>query len=184
MEEIWKDIPGYENFYQASNLGKIRSKDRYIYLPQNKSEILKKGRILKTNKVAFDYLQVTLYKDKKRRSLYVSNLVMLTFVGPKPKGYEVNHKNENKNDNSLENLEYITSKENNNYGTRKSRMISKNTNGKKSQPVKATSLKTGEVFYFPSQAEAERKGYGNQRHISSVCLGKRKQCNGYKWEFI
>lgn len=42
MKEIWKDIPGYEDFYQASNLGKIRSKDRYIYLPQNKSEILKK----------------------------------------------------------------------------------------------------------------------------------------------
>ena len=63
MEEIWKDIPGYENFYQASNLGKIRSKDRYIYLPQNKSEILKRT-YLKTNKVAFDYLQVTLYKDK------------------------------------------------------------------------------------------------------------------------
>ena len=107
---------------------------------------------------------------------------MLTFVGPKPKGYEVNHKNENKNDNSLENLEYITSKENNNYGTRKSRMISKILMVK-IKTSKATSLKLVK-FYFPSQAEAERKGYGNQRHISSVCLGKRKQCNGYKWEFI
>ena len=182
MKEIWKDIPGYEEFYQASNLGGIRSKDRYIFLPQNKSEILKKGRILKTNKVAFDYLQVTLYKDKKRRSLYVSNLIMLTFVGPKPEGYEVNHKNENKNDNSLENLEYITSKENNNYGTRRQRMVAKNKSGKKSKAIKGTNLKTGEVIYFPSQSEAKRQGYGN--HISDACLGKRKQCNGYKWEFI
>lgn len=80
MEEIWKDIPGYENFYQASNLGKIRSKDRYIYLPQNKSEILKKGRILKTNKVAFDYLQVTLYKDKKRHIKIKSDVLYMYLI--------------------------------------------------------------------------------------------------------
>ena len=62
MEEIGR-YTRLRKFYQASNLGKIRSKDRYIYLPQNKSEILKRT-YLKTNKVAFDYLQVTLYKDK------------------------------------------------------------------------------------------------------------------------
>src|SRR5699024_1219013 len=184
MIEIWKDIPDYEEYYQVSNMGRVRSKDRYIYLKQNGDNILKKGRILKTNKVSFDYLQVSLYKDKKRRSFYVSNLVMLAFVGEKPKGYEVNHINENKDDNRLDNLEYLTSKENNNYGTRIKRSKSKMINGKKSKPVKATHLETKEEFLFPSQAEAERQGFGKQRHISSVCLGKRNQFNGYKWEFI
>lgn len=182
MNEIWKDIPDYEEYYQVSNMGRVRSKDRYIYLKQNGGNILKKGRILKTNKVSFDYLQVSLYRDRKRRSFYVSNLVMLAFVGEKPKGYEVNHINENKDDNRLDNLEYLISKENNNYGTRIKRAKSKMINGKKSKAIKGTNLKTGEVIYFPSQSEAKRQGYGN--HISDACLGKRNQCNGYKWEFI
>ena len=61
-------------------------------------------------------------------------------------------------------------------------MSEANTNGKKSKKVKGTHLKTGDIVILPSISEAKRQGYGN--HISDVCLGKRSQCKGYKWEFI
>lgn len=61
-------------------------------------------------------------------------------------------------------------------------MSQKMINGKKSKKIKGTHLITGDVVYFPSQAEAKRQGYGN--HISDACRGNRKHCNGYKWEFV
>lgn len=181
MTEIWKDVEGYENIYEVSNLGRVRGKDRY-----SKHGVVHrykvKGVILKPNKVNFGYMQVTLNKNGVRKSRYVHNLVMETFIGPKKLGYEVNHKNENKEDNSLDNLEYLTCKENNNYGTRIKRHIEKSTNGKKSKKVKGTHIITGETVIFPSISEAQRQGYGN--HISDVVLGKRNHTHKYKWEFI
>ena len=181
MDEIWLDIQNYEGRYQVSNLGRVKSLKRTVPHAGSKTRTFKET-ILKTNKVAFDYLQVTLYKDGKRKCRYVHNLVMEAFVGEKQDDYEVNHKDEDKNNNTLENLEYLTAKQNNNYGTRRQRMSEKNTNGKKSKKIKGTHLITGDVIYFPSQAEAKRQGYGN--HISDVCNGKREKCKGYKWEFI
>lgn len=181
MEEIWKDIQGYEGKYKVSNTGKVKSIKRTVEHSGSKTRTFPET-LLKPNKVAFDYLQVTLYKEGKRKCRYIHNLVMESFVGDKQEGYEVNHKDEDKSNNQLNNLEYITIKENNNYGTRIKRMSEANKNGKKSKKVKATHLITGDVIYFPSQAEAKRQGYGN--HISDACRGKRKHCKGYKWEFI
>ena len=181
MEEIWKDVKGYEGKYKVSNLGRVKSLKRTVAHGGSKTRTFPET-LLKTNKVAFDYLQVSLYKEGKRKCRYVHNLVMEAFVGEKKKGYEVNHKDEDKNNNTLENLEYLTAKENNNYGTRIRRMSEKNTNGKKSKKIKGTHLTTGEEVIFPSISEAKRQGYGN--HISDVCRGVRSKCNGYKWEFI
>ena len=181
MKEIWKDIKGYENYYMVSNTGKVKSLKRVIKHGGSKTKTLPET-ILKPNKVNFGYLQVTLNKNGKRKCRYIHNLVMETFVGPKKLGYEVNHKNENKEDNSLENLEYLTCKENNNYGTRIQRYIEKSKNGKRSKKIKGTHIITGEVIYFPSISEARRQGYGN--HIPDVCRGYRNHCNNYKWEFV
>lgn len=175
QKEIWKVIPGYNEKYLVSNKGNVKS----IFRRKDNSI---KETILKPNKVAFDYLQVSLYKEGKRKCRYIHNLVMEAFVGEKLKGYEVNHIDEDKSNNDLTNLEYLTCKENNNYGTRIKRMSEANTNGKKSKKVKGTHLKTGDIVILPSISEAKRQGYGN--HISDVCLGKRSQCKGYKWEFI
>lgn len=181
MEEIWKDIRGYEGRYKVSNLGNVKSIKRTVKHAGSNTRTFPET-LLKPNKVAFDYLQVTLYKEGKRKCRYVHNLVMEAFVGEKKKGFETNHKNEIKSDNRLENLEYITAKENNNYGTRIQRMSEKNTNGKRSKKIKGTHLKTKVEIILPSIEEAKRQGYGN--HISEVCNGKRNSCKGYKWEFI
>src|SRR5699024_11991587 len=104
MEEVWKDIQGYEGRYKVSNLGNVKSIKRTVKHAGSNTRTFPET-LLKPNKVAFDYLQVTLYKEGKRKCRYVHNLVMEAFVGEKQEGYEVNHKDENKNNNHLNNLE-------------------------------------------------------------------------------
>ena len=177
----WKPIKDYEGLYEVSNTGCVRSLTRLKFnkLTNNYNTIA--GRELKPNKVAFDYLQVTLYKEGKRKCRYIHNLVMESFVGDKPKGYEVNHIDEDKSNNNLSNLEYLTCKDNNNYGTRKHRASKSLTNGKKSKSVIGISIYDGSTVEFPSISEAKRQGYGS--HISDVILGKRSHCKGYLWKF-
>ncbi|ARD98866.1 HNH endonuclease [Lactococcus lactis RTB018] len=112
-EEIWKDIPGYEGKYQASNLGRIKSMSRMIYSKnQSKSfywnsqeRILSPGRRDKCG-----HISVVLHNPKK--SFGVHQLVMLAFEGPVPKGKCVLHSNGNPQDNRLSNLRYNTQSEN------------------------------------------------------------------------
>ena len=116
----WRPIKDYEDRYMVSNTGLIKAKERM--LPNNLTGTLYKKPevILKPNTVAFGYQQVTLYKEGKRKCKYVHVLVMEAFKGKKPLGYEINHIDEDKTNNNLNNLEFLTPIENNNYGTRKS----------------------------------------------------------------
>ena len=115
MEEIWKDIPGYEGRYQASTLGNIRSVDRIVhsrnwytgktFKRQLKGHLLKPGRFCDNG-----HLSVVLGHGANGSPVH--QLVMLTFVGVAPKNQEVRHKNGNPTDNRLVNLEYGTRTEN------------------------------------------------------------------------
>jgi hypothetical protein len=105
--EIWKDIEGYEGLYQVSNLGNVKS----LYTNKNLSYI-KCGRDR-------EYLSVSLSKDKKLKIYYIHRLVAETFID-NPNNYPyVNHKDENKQNNCVNNLEWCSPKYNINYGTRK-----------------------------------------------------------------
>lgn len=158
MEE-WKDIEGYEGCYQVSNEGNVKSLEKVILNPVTKRYNTKPSRILKPNKVAFGYLQVTLYNkvngEKTRKSKYIHVLVAYAFIGEKRDGYEVNHIDEDKTNNKLSNLEYLTRKENNNYGTRVQRASKAMINGKKSKAIIGTNIQTGESIEFPSISEAK-----------------------------
>lgn len=109
--EIWKAIPGYEGYYEASNLGRIRSIERVV--PHGRHGTCKqKSKVLKP---AFDdhkYLRVALSMGDAFRTYTVHRLVALTFLGPRPEGNQINHKSGIKTDNSVENLEYCTHSEN------------------------------------------------------------------------
>ena len=108
-EEIWKAIPGYEGSYEVSNLGKVRSLDRYV--GHNYGEKQRRiGCILSPRKGP--YLNVCLLKKQLRRNDVIHNLVMEAFIGKKPNGYHVNHKDSNKWNNRLDNLEYVTPSDN------------------------------------------------------------------------
>ena len=99
MSEIWKSILDYEGLYEVSNYGRVRSVYRY-------------KRILKPMISNSGYERVDLFKNKNRKQFSVHRLVALTFID-NPEGKEiVNHKDENKLNNHMDNLEWVTNKEN------------------------------------------------------------------------
>lgn len=115
MEE-WKPIQGYEGLYEVSNLGRVRSLDRIITNPYNKGKHLRKGVII-TIHYNDGYGQVGLYKNGKHKTHKVHRLVALAFItndDPEHKK-EINHKNEIRGDNRVENLEWCTRDYNNKY---------------------------------------------------------------------
>ena len=108
MEE-WKYIEGYEGLYQVSNYGRVRS---LFYRKKNQVQLLKLRKVTK------GYLQVALWKNRKRKDFMVHKLVAEAFI-PNPNNYpQINHKDEDKTNNCVENLEWCTNEYNHNYGTR------------------------------------------------------------------
>ena len=108
MIENWKDIKGYEKLYQVSNFGRVRSFGKIVV---NGVVIKKKVRILKPQN-RNNYHKVTLCKNGEKCQISVHFLVLSTFTGSRPLGMVVNHKDLNKINNYLENLEYCTQAEN------------------------------------------------------------------------
>lgn len=167
MIEIWKDIKGLEGCYKISNLGKIKSlKDNH----GNSRE-----KILKPNLDGFGYKKVTVYKNKKKLTRKIHILVAQTFIDNKNNLPEVNHKDECKTNNIVDNLEWCTYKYNINYGTRNERMALA-----QSKPIIGISIKDNSILRFNSSMEAQRNGF-SQGNIS-MCLNKiRNSHKGYKW---
>lgn len=168
MKERWKPIPGYLN-YEVSNYGQVRSVAR-----TDAKGHKRKGKILKQYPDGYGYMQVTLYNYGKGRSAKVHQIVMKTFVGQCPKGYQVNHIDENKANNRINNLEFVTPKQNSNHGTRNER-LSKAF----SKPVKC--IETGEIYY--GIHEASKQTNISYQNIWKVCKGERKTAGGYHWEY-
>lgn len=115
MVEIWKDIEGYEGLYEVSNTGKVRSMNYKHTGNVKELKPLNNGR---------GYLIVQLYKDRKMKSYMVHRLVAKAFLEDWSMWFsEINHKDEDKTNNSVDNLEYSDRKYNINYGTRNERMV-------------------------------------------------------------
>ena len=121
--EVWKTIEGYEGLYEVSNLGRVRSLDRVVTQRNRWGNItphLYRGKILSARKnCKNDYVEVHLFKSEQGERWYrVHRLVAETFI-PNPNGYiEVNHIDENKSNNIVENLEWCDRRYNTNYGDR------------------------------------------------------------------
>lgn len=107
---IWKPVVGYEGWYEVSNMGRIRSLDRTIV---DKNGLVKhlSGKILKPNKQVHGYLGVYLCKEKKRPFL-IHRVVAEAFIGSPKSGQQVNHKDLNKENNRVSNLEWVSRSEN------------------------------------------------------------------------
>ena len=172
MNEIWLPIEGYENLYEVSNLGRVRRLESVV---TSKNGVTQKvsGKILKP-RVVQGYLRVNLCKNGIRRSYYIHRLVSTAFIPNPDKKPQVNHIDEDKTNNTAENLEWCTAKENNNYGTR-----TKRSSEKRSKPVLCVELNQ----IFPSLTEAARQLSLSVGNISYVLAGRSKTAGGYHFEF-
>lgn len=111
MEEIWKDVIGFEGYYQVSNLGKVRSLDRIVEHTYSKKLTLK-GVEMKPQINFGGYCQVRLCKDNNTRGYVIHRLVAQAFIPNPDNKPQVNHINGIKTDNRVENLEWVTHREN------------------------------------------------------------------------
>lgn len=180
MSEEWKDIEEYEGLYQVSSMGRVKSLN---YNHTNKE------RILKTGKDKYGYLFVYLYKDGKRKFHKVHRLVAQAFLDNPYNLPFINHKDECKTNNFVDNIEWCTAAYNINYGTRNAKAgktISKtNTNGERSKPVVAIDPETGKVVIeFPSTAEAGRNGF-DYSAVGKCCRREKyyKTHKGFIWRY-
>ena len=140
--EIWKDIPDYEGLYQVSNFGRVKS----LYFG--------KERILKLSINKYKYLTVILHKNKKQKSFTVHRLVCLAFT-PNPNNLPcINHKDENKQNNCVDNLEWCTNKYNSNYG---------NCRKKISDKMKGKYKRENNPLYGKHLSEETKQKMSNQR---------------------
>ena len=144
LKEIWRDVVGYEGLYQVSNLGRVKSLN---YHRSGKEGIMKP--VLEDN----GYYSVNLYKNGKVKKFSLHRLVVETFLGKIPNGLVVNHLNEIKSDNRLENLEICTQKENTNYGTCIARR-SGARKGKKHTEETKRKLSAARKAYYQRRREA------------------------------
>lgn len=170
-KELWKDVVGYEGYYQVSNLGNVKSLDRVISTGRYH------GRVMKLTIKRKGYKSVNLTKDGKGTVKPVHRLVAIAFIpNPENKPF-VNHLDETPGNNNVDNLEWVTAKENKNYGTgveRQAKSISK--------PIKV--IYQDNTFEIWESGDVLAKEFGiNRGGISSVLTGHRKSHHGMKFEY-
>ena len=174
MEEIWKDIKGYEGLYQASSLGRIRSLDRIV--PYKNGKRFYMGKILSPHDNTKGYLYLNLSKNNSVQRFYVHKLVAETFLNNHLGLTEVNHKDECKYNNAIENLEFCTHKYNCQYGNRNIR-----TKEICSIPILQYDLNGNFLKEYSSGAEAERITGILNTSINQCLQGKQYHAGGFYW---
>lgn len=171
MKEVWKDIPNFEGLYQVSNLGNVKS-FRKSTKYGSKSEYILNPTINNGG-----YAQVTLYDNTKRTKLSVHRLVAELFI-PNPNNYpQINHKDENKQNNRVDNLEWCTAAYNNAYGTAKIRAIDK-----MSKPIEQLTY-DGKVIAIYRSARIASEILGIKKAAITVAICGNHQCQGYYWRY-
>lgn len=172
MQEIWKEVKGYEGIYEVSNLGKIKSLERVIVCKNGTTRTVK-SKILHPKKSNSGYLEVNLINKMK----YVHRLVATAFIPNIENKPTVNHKDENKTNNKATNLEWMTDYENVNYGTGKQRRVEKYR-----KKVFQYTMDGKFVREWDCSVSCAESGF-SPCNIRRCCHGQYSQHKGYKWSY-
>lgn len=175
MNEIWKDIFGYEGYYQVSNTGKVKNVN---------TNHIKHSTLANTG-----YLVITLYKDNKGKTLTIHRLVAQAFIPNPDNKPQVNHIDGNKTNNNITNLEWVTAKENIRHIIGLGFKPVCNTRGKFGKDNKRSTKigqysKNGKLLniYYGGNEIKKKLNLSTATNILEVVKGKRKTAFGYVWK--
>lgn len=167
MNEIWKDIKNFEGYYQVSNLGRIKSLERIVKSRGNGTMVIKE-RILRPSLNGSGYPIVGLSKESESTSYIVHRLVAEAFI-PNPDNLsDVNHINQDKTDNRVDNLNWMSHKDNLNYGSRNEKIAAKNS--------KAVYCEELDLTFKNAVEAANFIGLYDSANLSQHLNGKKKTC--------
>lgn len=196
MEETWKDVVGFKGYYIVSNMGNVKSVDRYVE-GKNGSLRFQKGVLMNLQESKKGYLVVILHKHGLFYQKQVHRLVAEAFIKNPYDLPQVNHKDTNKHNNCVENLEWITNYDNmqhaiehncyHDFTEKQLSSVKKNlefANIKRRIPVAKCDNNWNIIDKYESIISAAKINNLSDSHISQCCNGKRKSCGGYKWKRI
>lgn len=175
MVEEWRTIEGFDE-YEVSNMGLVRSKDRFVNVSGNGKRLIK-GQILKSHSCRHGYQYLSLCSKSKHTHFQVHRLVAQAFIpnpGNKP---QVNHIDNNPRNNRVDNLEWVTAQENSTW-----KVICGRSGSKLKKPIIATNIATGEKTFYESASDAVQ--YGFDRAAIWRCLtGEYSKHHNHKFEY-
>lgn len=186
MNEIWKTIEDYPD-YMISSMGRVKSIERVDCYGRHRKE-----KIIKLNKNRDGYLIVHLYGIEREKHYSVHRLVAQAFIPNPDNKPNIDHINTDRTDNRVENLRWVTQKENcnnllsiekyskNNAKANLGKFSKLNPNSK---PVLQFTLDGKLIKKWDSAMDVKRELGNNQSHISNCCRGRRKTAYGYKWKY-
>lgn len=180
VEEQWKEVEGYEGFYEISNLGNLKRLERKIWSVKNNSYSTMPEKII-IPETLNGYLRVRLTKNGEGRHFYIHQLVGKAFIDNPHNFPNINHIDENPKNNRWDNLEWCDPDYNSNYGSRNYKISER-----MGIPIQRFSLEGVFIDEFKSAAEACRVlglPENRQSNISAVCRGIRRSSLGYIWRF-
>lgn len=198
--EEWRDVVGYEGYYMVSNMGRIATLSHTVDFisiydgVEVKKTFKAKQCLRKLHQGKHGYMECTLRDSKRTKLMKVHRIVAEAFI-PNPQSLpSVNHKDEDKTNNKVKNLEWCTCLYNANYGTRNKRLKTSLSNAHKNglfentykvgrKPIVGISLLDGTTIKFERSADLHEQGF--ERHlVSKCCRNLRKDYKGYKWMFL
>lgn len=184
-KEVWKDIEGYEGYYQVSNLGRVRSLDRTVKQQEGFTQNIK-GAMKKPYTRKDGYQSVFLYKNNKGNRQYVHRLVAKAFI-PNPKEYEIiNHIDEKPNNNHYKNLEWCDHQYNLTYGDKVERVTNSEGYKRRTQRLRKPIYvvdKEGNRKWYDSLTSAARELDLDTASITACLKGRNQTHKGYSYEY-
>lgn len=178
--EIWKDIAGFEGFYQISNYGRVKSLRRYKSNWSKKQIVNEKIKRYSDN--GHGYIIVPLSKNNKQKMFYVHRLVAIAFLQNPLNLPEINHKDENKSNNKIDNLEWCTGLYNANYGSAKYRAQEKRKANGWLKSIDMYDLKGNLLKHYIKAYDVEKDGL-SRRGVYATCQKRTRSYKGCVFRF-